>query len=114
MTLAATPQRRLAKTQEKYNIKPAKGTQITTLRLTTLNATFLFCLFLQCRYTQQGDSFLKFSGKCNLVSLLTNIWVKNDFPLNYLVTDFDQIIAQIIYGCIHFVDYRKKGRFICK
>ena len=34
--------------------------------------------------------------------------VKNDFPLNYLVSDFGQINVQIIYGCINFVDYRKR------
>ena len=54
MAFAATSQRRSTKTWEKCKKKiPAKGTQITALKLMTLNATFLFCLLLQCQQMPQ-------------------------------------------------------------
>ena len=52
MAFAATSQRQKRGKSEKKKI-PAKGTQITALKLTTLNATFLFCLLLQCQQMPQ-------------------------------------------------------------
>ena len=55
LDFTATPQGRVTKTREKCKLIPAKGTQITALRLTTLNATFLLCLLLQCQYTEHSS-----------------------------------------------------------